>query len=597
MASLPENHALIVAGGEGRFSERELDRSNGMDVVCPIMGDPYNHLSANGLSWDVIHRTKDNNMRLGFFMALVSFHAVVTVNQVAIGQDLRQQELGQSAADGAHAKDSAQVNPTGKGERGTPAGFAGEKTSWHGFDRFDFLMNEAELTVKPFKASPEEGTGVNGQVEGQLRCVVVVPKEPAPGKPWSWRGRYFDHEPQAEIELLKRGFHIGFILSDASKPWDAWYAFLTEKHGLSPKPAFIGMSGGGRNAFTWATANPDKVSCIYADNPLITRESLMKLGELVQRDVPLLHICGSLDPLSGNHTLPIESIYQHLGGRISVMIKDGTGHHPHSLRDPTLIADFITRSLEQAAPAPAFAGKNFTRSSFYSAENSYSDFPKEGTYITCRGAWFSETYDRYEFKPDSTTGTVNVIVPKTAAPWRPWVFRADLVSRDAVVDLALLQKGFHIVTGPRPRDPNRTVLEEWNALYEYLIDQGFSTKPVMEGAGGAAGEAYAWAIANPDKVSCIYGENPVLRSNMSKTQPLDDLAPLAKAGVPLFHVCGSLDPWLETQTKLAQKRYQVLGGRITVVIKQGESHYPLGPKDQQPVVNFIIKSFADARRK
>src|SRR6185436_11491024 len=218
----------------------------------------------------------------------------------------------------------------------------------------------------------------------------------------------------------------------------------------------------------------------------------------------LLHICGSLDPLSGNHTLPIESIYQHLGGRISVMIKDGVGHHPHSLRDPTLIADFITRSLEQAAPAPAFAGKNFTRSSFYSVANSYSDFPKEELYVTCRGAWFSETYDRYQFKPDSTTGTVHVIVPKVVAAGRPWVLRADLVSRDAVVDLALLQRGFHIVTGPRPRDPNNTLLHEWNALYQHLIDQGFSTKPVLEGASGAAGEAYAWAIANPDKVSCLY---------------------------------------------------------------------------------------------
>ena len=56
---------------------------------------------------------------------------------------------------------------------------------------------------------------------------------------------------------------------------------------------------------------------------------------------------------------------------------------------------------------------------------------------------------------------------------------------------------------------------------------------MLEGAGGAAGEAYAWAIANPDKVSCIYGENPVLRCTMTKAQPLDNLAVLAKAGVPL----------------------------------------------------------------
>ncbi len=512
-------------------------------------------------------------MKSNFLAGLL---AIITM--VAVDQDVFGQQLSQSLLNGIAAT--------------TPQEFTGEKTLWHGFDRFDFLMDDTALTVKPIKASADEGTGVNRQVEGQLRCIVVTPKEAAHGKPWSWRGRYFDHEPQAEIELLKRGFHIGFIQSDNVKQWDAWYTFLTEKHGLSKKPAFVGMSGGGRNSFTWATTNPDRVSCIYADNPLITRESLMKLDELVQRDVPLLHICGSLDPLSGNHTLPIESIYQHLGGRISVMIKDGVGHHPHSLRDPTLIADFITRSLEPTEPAPAFVGKNFTKSSFYSVENSYSEFPKEELYITCRGAWSSETYDRYDFKSDSTTGNVNVIVPKAAAPGRPWVLRADLVSRDAVVDLALLQKGFHIVTGPRPRDPSVTVLQEWKALYEYLVDQGFSTKPVMEGAGAAAGEAYDWAIANPDKLSCIYGENPVLRNYMSKAQPLDNLGPLAKAGVPLLHVCGSLDPWFETQTRVAQKRYQELGGRITVMIKEGEGHYPLAPKNPQPVVDFIVKSVA-----
>ena len=64
------------------------------------------------------------------------------------------------------------------------------------------------------------------------------------------------------------------------KPWDAWYAFLTEKHGLSKKPAFIGMSKGGVNEFNWAVNNPDKVSCIYADNPAIYKDDLAKLDEL-----------------------------------------------------------------------------------------------------------------------------------------------------------------------------------------------------------------------------------------------------------------------------------------------------------------------------
>lgn len=470
--------------------------------------------------------------------------------------------------------------------------FGGDKTQWHGFDRFDFLMDAKTLKIVPARAFVEEGTGITRRIDGQLRGVVVVPKQLSEGNPWSWRGRYFDHEPQVEIELLKRGFHVGFVQSDDMKHWDAWYSFLTQKHDLSEKPAFVGMSGGGRNAFNWATTYPDRVSCIYADNPLITRESLMKLDELVRRDVPLLHICGSLDPLSVNHTFPIESIYQQLGGRFSVMIKDGVGHHPHSLRDPTLIADFITHSLEPATPPPAFVGQEFSKSYFYGVENRYAEYPTEDMYVTCRGAVFSEVFDQYEFKPDCTSGNVHVIVPKRAAPDKPWVLRADPAIRDDVVDLALLQQGFHIVRAPRPRDPSVTQMQEWQAFYEYLVGQGFSSKPVLEGAGGSAGEIYEWAIANPDNVSCIYGENPILRHYSSQSQPIDNLAPLAKAGIRILHVCGSDDPWLESQTRVAEQRYRELGGAITVVIQDGNAHFPLSPRDVRPVVEFITDSVA-----
>jgi len=110
----------------------------------------------------------------------------------------------------------------------------------------------------------------------------------------------------------------------------------------------------------------------------------------------------------------------------------------------------------------------------------------------------------------------------------------------------------------------------------------------MEGAGAAVGEVYAWAVENPDKVSCIYGENPVLRSFMSRTPLLENLAPLAKAGVPLLHVCGSLDPALDDHTHAVAKRYNDLGGSITVIVKENEGHYPLAPKDPKPVVDFIL---------
>src|SRR5258707_29964 len=80
-----------------------------------------------------------------------------------------------------------------------PTPFAGEKTAWHdGFDRYDFVMDEESLTIEPFKRDADERFGVKAPAKGQRRCIVVVPKRPAPGNPWSWQGCYWDHEPQAE---------------------------------------------------------------------------------------------------------------------------------------------------------------------------------------------------------------------------------------------------------------------------------------------------------------------------------------------------------------------------------------------------------------
>jgi pimeloyl-ACP methyl ester carboxylesterase len=492
-----------------------------------------------------------------------------------------------------------------------PLAFQGDKIDWHGFDRYDFVMDMQTLAIAPFKAPAGEESGSLGSSEkGQLRCVVVVPRQAAPGNPWSWRGVYWNHQPQAEVELLKRGFHIAYISIDpkpssstqltqdelmdqlgmsrrALTEWDAWYAYLTGQYGLSKKPAFIGMSRGGIFEYEWGTANPDKVSCIYADNPAIEHEGFQRLGDLARADVPVLQICGTIDPLLGHYTSAIEAIYQQFGGRISMMVKEGYAHHPHSLRNPKPIADFIEQSVQAVrGPAPAFAGDRFTRTSYYSIENFYRDYPDEDTYITCRGPLFSPSYDRYEFSVHGTPMTITVIAPGTAAAGMPWVYRAGFVFRDAKVDQELLAKGFHIVTGPVGVS---FVVKDWDTAHEYMTGHGFSKKPAMEGAGGAAGEVYAWAIENPDKVSCVYAENPRMHSELAKTQPLDNLAPLAKANVPLLHVCGSLDPWFKDNTLEVEKRYKKLGGKIEVIVKKGVGHYPLAPEDPAPVVDFITR--------
>jgi pimeloyl-ACP methyl ester carboxylesterase len=469
--------------------------------------------------------------------------------------------------------------------------FTGNKTSWHGFDRYDFVMDEQTLVITPFTPDADEKNAVKAPAKGQRRCIVVVPAKAALGNPWSWQGCYWDHEPQTEVELLKRGFYVAFITPDPGKQWDAWYEFLTVKYGLAKKPAFVGMSKGGVNEYDWATANPNKVSCIYADNPAIRPETFAKLGELSRNDVPLLNVCGTADFLLEKNTLAIEKRYHELGGKITVLIKEGPAHHPHSIKNPKFIADWIVGNMKLTPESrPEFASDTFAKSYYYSLANSYHFLPEEKTYAVSRGPGFTASYERYELKINSQWGVTGmaVIVPNTIAPGKPWVFRSANINREAVVDQALLAKGYHIVIAPLTAQSGATK-EEWDATYKFLIGFGFSNKPVMEGSGAAAGESFAWAIENPDKVTSIYAENPVMSSLMSKKPILENLASLATAHIPLFIISGSQDPWLADHTSVIEQRYKKLGGKIHVVIKENEGHF-LTINDPAAIVDFIITS-------
>ncbi len=239
--------------------------------------------------------------------------------------------------------------------------FAGERSSFHNFDRYDFS----------YAGRP---------------CIVVVPKTAAPGKPWIWRARFFGHEPQTDVALLEKGFHVAYIdvaaMFGAPKAvalWDQFYRYLTEVHGFGPKPALEGMSRGGLIIYNWATQNPDKVSCIYADAPVCDIKSwpggrgsgsgsagdwarcldaygiseqqaltarcnpIDRLAPLAEAHIPLLHVVGDADevvPVAEN-TAILEQRYKALGGPIQVIHKPGIGHHPHSLKDPAPIVAFV----------------------------------------------------------------------------------------------------------------------------------------------------------------------------------------------------------------------------------------------------------------
>lgn len=244
----------------------------------------------------------------------------------------------------------------------------------------------ALISVQAFGAAPE-WPGKLSQFHGfdqyqfnheALKCRIVAPQEVASGKPWIRRARFFGHEPQTDVALLKKGFHVAYVdvaglygNDEAVKRWDSFYSLLTTKYGFSKKPALEGMSRGGLIVYNWASKNPDKVSCIYADAPVcdfkswpgitpkilkaynLTAEEahdyagnpIDNLKPLADEKLPILHVVGDMDkvvPVAEN-TAIVEKRYKAMGGEIQVIHKPDVGHHPHSLEEPTPIVDFIIK--------------------------------------------------------------------------------------------------------------------------------------------------------------------------------------------------------------------------------------------------------------
>ncbi|MFG0333040.1 MAG: alpha/beta hydrolase family protein [Maioricimonas sp. JB049] len=239
-------------------------------------------------------------------------------------------------------------------------------------------------------------------------------------------------------------------------------------------------------------------------------------------------------------------------------------------------------------------------------------------------------FDRYDFEVDGRP--VLVVAPRQPAPGKPWVWHGEFFGHKPAPDIALLERGFHIVYMRVPdMFGSPKAIAHWNAFYDELTGTyDFAKKAALVGLSRGGLYCYNWAAANPDKVACIYGDAPVCdfkswpggkgKGKGSSRDwklvvevfgfeteaealawphnPIDSLAPLAKAAVPLLHVYGEADevvPWDEN-TGIIAERYRMLGGSITLINKPGVGHHPHGLEDSTPIVEFITRHAAAAPR-
>jgi len=221
-----------------------------------------------------------------------------------------------------------------------------------------------------------------------------------------------------------------------------------------------------------------------------------------------------------------------------------------------------------------------------------------------------------------------LVTPKAPAPGKPWIWRTEFFGVDPQADVALLVKGLYVAyldVGGLFGAP--VALDAMDQYYAHVREAyGLSPKPALEGFSRGGLYAFNWAARHPDRVACLYVDAPVCdfkswpggggRSRFSgrdwrqllqaykltdaearayKLNPVDNLAPLAKARIPILSVIGDVNDWIvpiEENTLLVEKRYKALGGDIQVIKKPKAGHRPHSLPDPAPIVEFVLKHTA-----
>jgi pimeloyl-ACP methyl ester carboxylesterase len=234
-------------------------------------------------------------------------------------------------------------------------------SNWNGYERLDF------------------------QAAGHP-CLLVKPKHTAEGSPWIWRTEFFGHEPQGDLALLAAGWHVAYLqISDmygappAIELMAQAHAQLTRDYGLAQRVVLEGFSRGGLYAVNFAAAHPGKTAGLYLDAPVLdirswpggkgkgkgggacwpqalaiyglteetantfTGNPLDHATALAKAGIPVIAVCGDADDIVPyeENTAIFKARYEAAGGKIQVILKPGVNHHPHSLKDPKPIVDFI----------------------------------------------------------------------------------------------------------------------------------------------------------------------------------------------------------------------------------------------------------------
>lgn len=231
-----------------------------------------------------------------------------------------------------------------------------------------------------------------------------------------------------------------------------------------------------------------------------------------------------------------------------------------------------------------------------------------------------EGYKRLDFTLDNHPALL--ICPQTAAPGKPWVWRAEFFDIFASADRALLAEGWHIAYLLQPDLFGAPKAVARMKKLHALLTEEFRLSPKADLFGFSRGGLYAtnYAICYPQDVSVLYLDAPVLSiknwpmgtppNHYEPTEwekcklaygvteesiqgfhddPLDKLHALIIAQVPLMLVAGLKDTTVlyEYNAAVIAALYEAHGMPYSIVLKPACDHWPHSLPNPAPIVSFI----------
>lgn len=226
------------------------------------------------------------------------------------------------------------------------------------------------------------------------------------------------------------------------------------------------------------------------------------------------------------------------------------------------------------------------------------------------------------FKLDGIPG--EIAEPATAADGRPWLLFVGGLNYHSTLLEELLRKGVHVVTiASWDLYGSEQGLALLDTLFEGVRKEyRLAGKTVLYGVSRGGLTVYRYAVRHPERVAGIYAEGAVMDfktwpknwppsqanwvglkqlygfktdadAEAFKGNPLDLLAPIAAAKIPLRHLVapdGEHDTKIvpyQANTMEAQRRLKALGHDMDVVVGKDKNKFPL-PSDGE-TIEFIVR--------